>query len=136
MRLKIEDWYDIGQSWTKDFKPGVYVLVGPNGAGKTTLLTQIREYADRHDFTYIGYSDVTDGREHGKHCMLYANDGTGFATAACSSEGQELALHVGRFIRKLGSVTQQAVTAGKSLICTINIKFLVVKIGHKQEMHI
>lgn len=120
MRLKIEDWYDIDQSWTKDFKPGVYVLVGPNGAGKTTLLTQIREYADRHNFTHIGYNDVADGREHGKHSMLYANDATGFATADCSSEGEELAIHFGRFLGKLGSATKQAVTAGKSLICTID----------------
>ena len=120
MRIKIEDWYDIGQSWTRDFKPGVYVLVGPNGAGKSTLLTQIEECAKKRKMMHIGYNDVIDGRNSGKHNMLWSNDAVGFATAACSSEGQELALHVGRFIGKLGSATAQAVAAGQSLICTID----------------
>ena len=101
--LKLEkDPYDTCESLFKkqniEFSQGVTVLVGCNGSGKTTMLNTIKRrlnHMDMPEYLCIRYDNVKDGGSSAKSRAGFYGDFTTLATAMCSSEGEEITIHLG-----------------------------------------
>lgn len=114
MKIRIEDWYELHNGFTLDLKPGITCFVGPNGAGKTTLLSQLKEYARKNNILMWEYSNYTDG-PHEDYWYLESGKTEMFATAACSSEGEKVALHFSGRVGKMGKAIREAHKAHKPI---------------------
>lgn len=90
--------------------PGVTVLVGCNGTGKTTLLSTIKRrlnYMDGPEYLCIKYDNVKDGGSRAQSRAGFYGDFTTLATAMCSSEGEEITIHLGNKAREIGSMIRR-----------------------------
>ena len=84
-----------------EFKPGVTVLVGCNGCGKTTLLHQIKDYLKSKKVPVVSFDNLHDGGSNARSEAAAMNDFTFLATAAFSSEGENIVMNVGRLAQTL-----------------------------------
>lgn len=103
----IETWrdpYGVGFNITRlkkiIFTKGVTILVGCNGAGKTTIIKNIEGELEKNNIPVFKYSDHDDG-DHIVDKAFFHNDFEFFATAKCSSEGENITMHLGRILPKL-----------------------------------
>lgn len=106
--LEIKDYYNLHNGFNLILKPGVTYLVGPNGAGKTTLLFQIKDYLDAikaPNIHVLNYSNLKHGGHNamGKQLAFKNGDMNLLATLATSSEGEQVAINLGQFAKKLGN---------------------------------
>lgn len=108
-RCKIPDWYGIHSGFDLLLRPGYTALVGPNGAGKTTLLLQLEEIAKERGYEVFHYSNARDGGDRAKQLYLSCGDMEYFATSACSSEGEQVALNFGKVVGKIGQLVKKSV---------------------------
>ena len=107
-RFKIsKDPWDIGENlYTKTsiiFNPGLTVLVGCNGSGKTTLLRFIEEELRVNKIPVVTFNNLVDG---GSNSMAEAGlfgDMRFVATAALSSEGENIVMNLGKVASKIGA---------------------------------
>ena len=83
------------------FNPGVTVLVGCNGTGKTTLLRCIKEQLKNDGIPVISYDNLSEGGSRAMSSASYFEDYTFVATAATSSEGENIVLNLGRLASSL-----------------------------------
>ena len=118
--IPIVDWYGLHDGFNLTLQPGFTALVGPNGAGKTTLLVQIREFAKEHSIDLFEYSNLTDGGGAARQRYLNSSDLVSFATAATSSEGEQVAMNFANVVRKLGAAVTHAKASGKPLIVLLD----------------
>ena len=93
-----------------EFKPGVTVLVGCNGCGKTTLLHQIKDYLKSKKVPVVSFDNLHDGGSHARSLALYENNFEFLSTAACSSEGENIIMNIGR----VASTLRQFIKTGES----------------------
>ena len=120
MRIKINDWNDIHKPFFLTLQPGYTVLVGPNGAGKTTLLLQLQEYAKKKDILLWKYSNLTDGGRSARNDYGFHGNMELLATSMCSSEGEEISIHFGQAVKRLGKACKEAKEQGKPLFILLD----------------
>lgn len=109
MKFKIEtNLYDDGKPMfckrQIEIEPGLTILVGCNGSGKTTLLDQIRTIVRDKEIPYIKYNNLTDGNETSYSMSMAAYFGNleQMSATFSSSEGENIALSLGRIAEKIG----------------------------------
>ena len=108
-RCKIPDLYGIHSGFDLLLRPGYTALVGPNGAGKTTLLQQVKEIAKKRGYEVFFYSNTDNGGDTAKQSYLSEGNIDYLAAAACSSEGEQVALNFGRVVPKIGQLVKKAI---------------------------
>lgn len=107
-RFKIpKDPWDIGENlYTKTsaiFTPGLTVLVGCNGSGKTTLLRLIEEELRANKIPVVTFNNLIDGGSNAMQEATLYGDITFVATAAVSSEGENIFMNLGTVADKIGT---------------------------------
>lgn len=88
------------------FDPGVTVLVGCNGCGKTTLMQHMHEELDHHKIPNVYFNNLFDGGENARASAGLREDFTFLATAAFSSEGENIIMNMNRTAAKIGRMVQ------------------------------
>lgn len=113
MSRKIKTWrdpYDEGFSTCRrkeiEINPGVTVLVGCNGAGKSTLLHNIRDEIKKENIPVFVYDNEKEGGSNSISESAFYNDFRFVATAAYSSEGENISLNLGKIASKLRDFLQ------------------------------
>ena len=99
-----EDPYGDGNLYKKKsitFYPGLTVLVGCNGIGKTTLLHNIADNLKENKIPFVTYDNLKDGGENAKGRAGFEGDYSFLATAAFSSEGENIVMNLGVLASKL-----------------------------------
>lgn len=107
MKIKIPNCpYDEGDKVflksTIDINPGVTVLVGCNGAGKSTLLQILKSEAQKQGIPCLNYDNLSDGNSAARSAAGFYGDFNLLATLVQSSEGEQISINMGNFVRKLG----------------------------------
>ncbi len=106
------EYYNCGQKlYTIDkftFKPNVTVLVGCNGCGKTTLIHQMKHELECRKIPYLSFNNLIDGGANAMNCALDRSDIVFLATAATSSEGENIVLNIGRMAAEIGKQLRSA----------------------------
>ena len=101
------DYYDTGvplyQRSNIELKPGLTVLVGCNGAGKTTMLHQLKQHLQKNDVPYVFFDNLMDGGANARQQSLWDSDISFLATAAVSSEGENIVMNMGKLAERLGT---------------------------------
>lgn len=86
------------------FKPGLTSLVGCNGTGKSTLIDiYIKQALRTQKISNFKYNDRRHGGDNLMENMMFHDDMSGFASMFISSEGERIALGVGRTFAGLRS---------------------------------
>lgn len=119
-RCKIEDWRGIHNGYWLTLRPGYTALVGPNGAGKTTLLRQLREIAAKRDYLVFSYSNLTDGGHTARQIYLETGNLPMLATAALSSEGENITINFGPAVQKIGQYVTRSVNENRHLMILLD----------------
>lgn len=105
-----KDYYDEGYNLYKKgtitINPGVTVLVGCNGTGKTTLIHQIQAHLKREDIPYISFDNLHDGGSKAISKAAFYENFNFVATAACSSEGENIVMNISNLASRLGRFIQ------------------------------
>jgi energy-coupling factor transporter ATP-binding protein EcfA2 len=83
-------------------KPGLTVLVGCNGIGKTTFLQQLECDLKEKKEKYIFYNNLLDGGHNARQAALDRGNIEFLATAAISSEGENINLNICNLARNIG----------------------------------
>lgn len=91
---------------TVTFELGVTVLVGCNGCGKTTFMQYLHEELDHHKIPNIYFNNLFDGGENARANAGFREDFTFLATAAFSSEGENIIMNMNRTAAKIGRMVQ------------------------------
>ena len=103
----IRDWYESGEKiYNKisvEIKDGLTVLCGCNGCGKTTLLHQIKHTLSKENIPFLHFNNLLDGKNNSVSASLWHGDINFVAQAACSSEGENINMNIGKFAQKMGS---------------------------------
>ena len=101
------DPFDVGCTIHKRktiyIKPGFTVLVGCNGLGKTTLIRQLESLLDDEGIKYISYNNLHDGGSNARQRAHDRGDFTFLATAAFSSEGENIMMNLIQFAGRLNA---------------------------------
>lgn len=84
-------------------RPGITVLVGCNGAGKSTLIRQMKQQLITQNIPMIAYDNLNDGGDRAKSSAGFFGDIQFLATAILSSEGENIMMNIGNFVKKLGA---------------------------------
>ena len=112
------DPYDTGEKlFTKKeftFEPGVTVLVGCNGTGKTTLLQHLEEQLKKDGVPVKSYDNLRDGGSRSISSAAFFQDFEFVATAATSSEGENIVMNIGKMASSLRPFIQTGETRGQS----------------------
>jgi GTPase SAR1 family protein len=87
-------------------KPGVTVFIGTNGAGKTTLLIQLKEQLERNKIPCVYFDNLTEGGGHARDRAGLFGEMNFLLTAACSSEGENIVMNMGKTAAKIGRMTK------------------------------
>ena len=100
-----EDPYGEGFSICKKsnitLEPGLTVLIGCNGTGKTTLLHNIEEELKTKNIPVVMYDNLNEGGASSRQDALFNNELAFLATAAISSEGENILMNLRRLAAKL-----------------------------------
>lgn len=148
-KIKIEKDYhgedvELYDKGTITLEPGITVLIGCNGAGKTTLLHQIRGYLKDNEIPYLNFDNLRDGGSNSRNAAAFYGDFKFLASSLCSSEGENIALNLGKFAGKVGNfmrenadknevwILMDAVDSGLSVDAVVDFKeaFLNTIIEH------
>ena len=101
------DPFDVGctihKRKTIHIKPGFTVLVGCNGFGKTTLIRQLEYILKDDDIPFMSYNNLHDGGHNARQLAHDRGDFTFLATAAFSSEGENIMMNLIQFAGKLNA---------------------------------
>lgn len=99
-----QDPYGEGNLFKKKsvtFEPGLTVLVGCNGIGKTTMLHNIKSCLRKEKIPCIEFDNCTDGGHFGRERAGIEEDYVFLATAAFSSEGENIVMNLGKLASRL-----------------------------------
>ena len=97
----------------------VTVLTGCNGSGKSTLLLVIKEYCRTHNIQCLSFNNITDGGDYARSADAFHDDFITLASKACSSEGEELSMNLGKFLGTVGRTLRYA-NAGSKLVVLLD----------------
>lgn len=113
-----QDPYGTGEKLFKRKKitinPGVTVLVGCNGAGKTTLLRSIETQLKENKIPVLKYDNLHDGGGRAVSFAAASGDIQFAATAAMSSEGENIVMNLGRVASSLRPFIRTGETPDRS----------------------
>lgn len=121
-------------------KPGVTVLVGTNGSGKTTLLTHMKESLEKQKIPCIYFNNLVQGGAYARESASFWGEVELFATAFCSSEGENIVINMNKTAAKIGNFTHKnpnekelwilldAVDSGLSIDNVIDMKERLFKV--------
>lgn len=134
----IRDWYDSGEKiYNKssvEIKDGLTVLCGCNGCGKTTLLHQIKNALTKENIPFLHFDNLLEGGNNSVSASLWRGEMGFVAQAACSSEGENINMNIGKFTQKMGAFVRKnqtkkeifflmdAVDSGLSIDNVVDIK--------------
>ena len=96
-----DEGYDLYRKETITLNPGVTVLVGCNGTGKTTLMHQIQSQLKNEDIPCISFDNLHDGGSKAISSAAFFEDFGFVATAACSSEGENIIMNIAKMASRL-----------------------------------
>lgn len=125
---------NIYKKGTITFNPGTTVLVGCNGIGKTTLLIQIKEQLKKEKIPVIMFDNLHDGGSNSRSMASFYGNFEFLACSMQSSEGENIALNLGEFARKIGDFVRKneksdeiwilfdAIDSGLSIDAVIDVK--------------
>lgn len=85
---------------------GLTVLVGCNGIGKTTLIRTLQEQLKKDKTPFISFDNLIDGGANARSMAGFRNDFTFLATAAWSSEGENIFMNMSRFAKQITTFVQ------------------------------
>ena len=123
-----------------DINTGVTVLTGCNGYGKTSMLNSIRDYCEENNIKYIYFYSMENRQNDKEYAAMYGNISF-LAGTMTGSEGEVIAMSIGKFAQKLGSfvhknqnektliVLMDAVDSGYSIDNIIELKERLFKIA-------
>lgn len=94
---------------------GITVLVGCNGIGKTTLIMTLKEQLKEDKTPFIHFDNLKQGGSAARSMAGFRNDFTFLATAAFSSEGENIFMNMERFAKQIVSFIQSNNGKGKEL---------------------
>ena len=94
---------------------GITVLVGCNGIGKTTLIMTLKEQLKEDKTPFICFDNLRDGGSAARSMAGFRNDFTFLATAAFSSEGENIFMNMSRFAKQITTFIQGNNRCGKEL---------------------
>lgn len=83
-----------------EFFPGLTVLVGCNGAGKTTMLHDLEYGLKKENIPVFSFDNLKDGGSNSVSEAMYNGNFEFGATAICSSEGENIAMNLGKCAAK------------------------------------
>lgn len=95
--------FDLYKKKTITINEGLTVLVGCNGAGKTTFLHQIKERLKKDNIPVLSFDNLRQGGSTALSSAGFYGDIGFMATAASSSEGENIVLNMGRLASSLRS---------------------------------
>lgn len=128
----IKDYYEEGFDLFKNksitIENGITVLVGCNGIGKTTLLSQIERRLKHDHIPCIKFDNLHDGGNTSVQNAEFYGNLQFFATAICSSEGENIIMNINDFALKLGQFVKDGIKEEDS-----ELKHLLTKI-YEEEM--
>lgn len=85
-----------------EFDTGFTALIGCNGAGKSTLLKMIKKDLKECNIPCLVYNNLDDGGEHAKSKAGFVGDFQTFASLLSSSEGEQININFGNFVKEVG----------------------------------
>ena len=94
---------------------GLTILVGCNGIGKTTLIRALKEQLKEDKTPFIAFDNLHDGGANARSMAGFRNDFTFLATAAFSSEGENIHMNMARFANRIHSFIKENNGFGKEL---------------------
>lgn len=114
-KFKIErDYWDEGTLLYRkaniEINPGVTVLIGCNGSGKTTLIMQLKNLLKKEKITYTNFNNLQDGGEIARSWAGFTGNIPFLATAAMSSEGENIVMNLGNYAAKIRKAVDLAVS--------------------------
>ena len=101
IRKNYYDDYTLYQKSMITLKPGVTVLVGCNGSGKTTLLRHLKDSLTNNKIPVVSFDNLHDGGSNSIRSASFIGDTNFVVSSACSSEGENIVLNVGKFASTL-----------------------------------
>lgn len=108
-----DEGYELYKKETITINPGVTVLVGCNGTGKTTLMHQIKNQLKKECVPYISFDNLHDGGSKAISSAAFFEDFGFVATAACSSEGENIIMNIANLARRLGNFIRNGEDNGR-----------------------
>lgn len=94
---------------------GITILVGCNGIGKTTLIRALKEQLKDDKIPFIHFDNLRDGGSAARSMAGFRNDFTFLATAAFSSEGENIHMNMARFANRITSFIKENNGSDKEL---------------------
>lgn len=94
---------------------GLTVLVGCNGIGKTTLIMQLKDKLKNDKTPFVHFDNLRDGGASARSMAGFRNDFSFLATAAFSSEGENIFMNMSRFAKQITMFVSQNDGYGKEL---------------------
>lgn len=88
---------------------GLTVLVGCNGIGKSTLIMQLKDKLKKDKTPFISFDNLKDGGASARSMAGFRNDFSFLATAAFSSEGENIFMNMSRFAKQITIFVQDNV---------------------------
>ena len=80
---------------------GLTILVGCNGIGKSTLIHQLRDKFKIDGTPFIEFDNLHDGGANARSLAGFNSDFSFLATAAFSSEGENIFMNLSKFANKI-----------------------------------
>ena len=108
-----DEGYDLYEKETITINPGVTVLVGCNGTGKTTLMYQIKNQLKKENIPCISFDNLHDGGSKAISSAAFFEDFGFVATAACSSEGENIIMNICNLSSRLGHFIRTGKDSGR-----------------------
>lgn len=106
-----KDYCDVGCNIYKKsnirINTGLTILVGCNGIGKTTLIRQLRDKFKKDGTPFIEFNNLSDGGSHARSIAGFRGDFSFLATAAFSSEGENIFMNLSKFAKKIVDFAKQ-----------------------------
>lgn len=94
---------------------GITVLVGCNGIGKTTLIMTLKDQLKEDKTPFICFDNLKDGGAAARSMAGFRNDFSFLATAAFSSEGENIFMNMSRFAEQITMFVESNNGYGKEL---------------------
>lgn len=120
-----DDGVNLYTNTSIELEPGLTLLVGCNGSGKSTFIDTVnKKYRNilcnnESEFILLD-SDSRDSYRDGMQTAMMRNDMTQFSSMFVASEGERASRSLNPDIRKLGSISNEAIETGKSVIWTLD----------------
>lgn len=81
--------------------PGTTVLVGCNGSGKTTFLRMLKQKLENENIPFVSFDNLHDGGAAAREKAGFYGNYEFLVNATLSSEGENINLNLGNFMKQI-----------------------------------